>query len=221
MSCHFPSKPNLLEKLWRSLSDGTEMAKKGSPQLEHPFLEIVRNRFAGEIKDRQAHGVKRLKSLLEYLHETFIRDPALRQPEHRHWPIVWPRKEDLEEFDSLVFELAATLRKKPLSHDAAVEIVNNQWPSLKLGSFGQKMMRRLRVEFASKPPPPNEAVRHFERISKLSKEGDSKHSANAKKFMSDHNRLATHEIKPSQIEWNRHRELLYDEGMSSIRLENN
>jgi hypothetical protein len=196
------------------------MEKKAKETVEHPYAIFTPEHFEQEQKKReQAHLIARLKRLLWFFDETFIKNPSEREPERRNWPFTWPKEGHFKELDDLVFGLAHSLRKKKkLSQVAAYSLVTRRWPSLKLDKFLLRPVKRV-SGLRPDPPLPNAACEHLEWIKKLSR-GNSKNSACAKDFLSIHKKLRNGATALSQIKWGRYRDVLNTPGLPSIRLEN-
>lgn len=195
------------------------MEKKAKQSAEHPFTRIAQEHFEGERKKKQEYLIRRLKRLLWFFDETFVKNPSQREPKHRDWPFIWPEEKDFAELDDLVFGLAYSLRKKKkLSQVGAYSLVDKRWPRLRLDKFLLRFAKRisgLRLD----PPPPNAAYEHLKWIMKLASE-KSKNSACAKEFLSIHGKLRNGTTTSSQIRWGRYRDVLSTPGLESIRLDN-
>ena len=195
------------------------MEKKAKQTAENPYARITREHFEQERKKNQEYLIEKLKRLLWFFDETFIKNPSERETNHRDWPFIWPEDKDFAELDDLVFRLAYSLRKKKkLSWEEAYSLADKHWPSLRLNKFLLRFAKRvsgLRLD----PPPPNAALKHLEWIRKLANH-KSKNSKCAKDFLSTHEKVRNGTITLSQIKWGRYRDVLNTPGSQSIRLDN-
>ena len=178
---------------------------KSDISADSSLANLARERVAREVAQHQRKLLKQLKGLLEFWDNTFCREVELRKREYRKFGYVWPTKEDLAEFDDLLFQLVYTIRKRAVPHEKAVAIVNSEWPQLHLNQiFSRKLTSQIL--------PSNEGATRFREI--LDRAEKRKLTMHVK-FLKQHSLVVAG--KPGRVPWSKFRSLFCEKD-GSFRL---
>ena len=158
----------------------------------------------------------RLKYLVTDISESLVGSLGFH-PENMSPRSCRPDRRDLEELDRLIFLLAERQRRKELTFDEAVAVVEERWTTIKLARLIERLEQRRRA-LELPQLERSSAVRHFDRIEKLAA-ANGPESALASEFLRDH--TATRDGKKGlSVKWSKYHPLLVDESTSVIRLQN-
>lgn len=187
--------------------------KSGIPNI--PAEYFIRQAKINALSDQKREPA-RLKYLVTDILESLL-DSLRCRSENKNRRFYRPERHQLVELDRLIFSLAKRQRKKELTFDEAVSVVDERWTTIKVARLRRRLEQQRR-ELELPELELNSAARHFHRIEKVDA-GNGSNSALAKDFLRDH--TATRDGKTrSPIKWSKYHDLLVDESTSVIRLQN-